>query len=93
MHIEEYVQFAREEIVDAEYIMIELVGLAWGTETHLGLNLNEEPMKGNDVDDQPTPIIELPQAHVMKGALSSFTVEHPLEYFSCRCDKHSIFYG
>jgi hypothetical protein len=60
MLIEEYVQFAREEIVEAEYIMVELVGLAWGRETHLGLKLDEEPMKGNDVDGQPTPIVELP---------------------------------
>ena len=29
----------------------------------LKLNLNKEPMKGNDVNDQPTPIVKLPQAH------------------------------
>jgi hypothetical protein len=43
--------------------MVELVGLAWNREIHLGLDLNEEPMKGNDVDDQPTPIVKLPQTH------------------------------
>ena len=32
-------------------------------EVHLGLDLNEEPMERNDVDDQPTPIVKLPQAH------------------------------
>jgi hypothetical protein len=63
MSIEEYAQLAWEEIVDVEYNMVELVGLAWNREIHLGLNLNEEPMKGNDVDDQPTPIVKLPQAH------------------------------
>jgi hypothetical protein len=41
--------------------MAESVDLAWGSEIHLDLDLNEEPMKGNDVDDQPTPIVELPQ--------------------------------
>ena len=25
--------------------------------------LNEEPMKGNDMDDQSTPVGKLPQAH------------------------------
>ena len=30
--------------------------------THLGLDLNEEPMEGNDADDQPTPIIKFLQA-------------------------------
>ena len=48
---EEYVQLAGEDVVDAKYIMGELVDLAWGREIHLGLDLNEEPMKGNDVDD------------------------------------------
>jgi hypothetical protein len=61
--IEEYVQLVREEIVDAKYSMVELVNLARGKEIHLGLDLNEEPIKGNDVDDQATPIIKLPQAY------------------------------
>ena len=43
--------------------MVELVDLAWGRENHLGIDFNEEPMKGNAMDDQPTPIIKLPQAH------------------------------
>ena len=51
MTIEEYVQLAGEEIVYVEYIMVELVDLAWGREIHLGLILNEEPMEGNE---QPT---------------------------------------
>ena len=58
--IEEYVQLVGEEIVDAEYNMAELVDLAWEGETHLGSNLNEEPMERNDVDDQPTPIVKHP---------------------------------
>ena len=49
--IEEYVQLVGEGIVDAEYNMAELMDLAWYREIHLGLDLNEEPMKGNDVDD------------------------------------------
>jgi hypothetical protein len=36
----------REEIVDVEYNMVELVDLAWGREFHLGLHLNEEPIGG-----------------------------------------------
>ena len=51
MLFEEYVQLAGEDVVDAKYIMAKLVDLAWGREIHLGLDLNEEPMKGNDVDD------------------------------------------
>ena len=37
-------------------------------EIHLGLDLNEEPMEGDDIDDQPTPIVKLPQAHEMPMA-------------------------
>ena len=36
-------------------------------------------MKGNDVDDQPTPIVKLPQARAYAQLLSNFVVEHPLE--------------
>ena len=32
-----------------------LVDLPWGGGIHLDSYLNEEPMEGNDVDDQPTP--------------------------------------
>ena len=42
--------------------MVELVDLAWGREILLGSNLNEEPMKGNDVDDLPTLVVKLRQA-------------------------------
>ena len=34
IHIIEYVQLAREEIVDAKYNMDERVDLAWGREIH-----------------------------------------------------------
>lgn len=61
MLIEDYVQLARKEIVDANYIMTKLVDLAWDIEVHLGVDLNEEPMVGNDVNDQPTPVVKLPQ--------------------------------
>ena len=56
-------QLLGEEIIDAEYNIVELVDLARGRVIHLGLNLNEEPREGNDVDDQTTPIVKLPQAH------------------------------
>ena len=46
MLIEEYVQLAREEIVDVEYNMAELVDLAWNSKIHSCLNLNEKPMEG-----------------------------------------------
>jgi hypothetical protein len=34
--------------------MAKLVDLVWDRKFYLGLDLKEEPMKGNDVDDQPT---------------------------------------
>ena len=49
-------QLARKKIVDAEYIMVELVDFAWGEKNHLDLDLNGDPAKGNDVHDQPPPI-------------------------------------
>ena len=39
-----------------------MVNLAWGREVRLGLDLNEGQVEGNHVDDQPTPIVKLPQA-------------------------------
>jgi len=63
MLIESCVQLAREKIVDAKYNVIELVEWHGKKEIHLGLYLNEEPLKGIDVDDEPTPIIKLPQAY------------------------------
>jgi hypothetical protein len=46
----------------------------------LGLDLNEEPMKGNDVDDRPTPIVKLPQAREYAQLLSNSAAEHPSEF-------------
>ena len=71
MPIEKFVQFMREEIIDAEYNIVELVDLAWGIEVYLGLDLHQEPMKGYGVNDQPTSIIKLPQAHEYVQLLSN----------------------
>ena len=60
--------------------MVELLDLAQGREVHLGLNLNQEPMKENNVEDQPTLIIKLPQAREYAQSLSNFVVEHSLEF-------------
>ena len=60
--------------------MVALVDLAWAREIHLGLDLNEEPMEWDDVDDCPTPIIKLSQAHEYAQLLSNFAVEHPSEF-------------
>ena len=37
-------------------------------------------MEGNNVDDQPTPIVNLPQAHKYVQILSNFVVEHLSEF-------------
>ena len=81
MPIKEYVQLAREEIIDVDYNMVELIKLAWGREVHLDLDLNEEQMEGNDVDDQPIPIVKFPQACEYAQSLSNFQVKHSLEFF------------
>ena len=54
--------------------------LAWGRGIHLGLDLNEEPVKGNELNDQPSPMVKLPQAYEYAQLLSNFAVEHPLEF-------------
>ena len=54
--------------------------LAWNREAKLGLDLNEEPMEGIDVDYQPTPIVELPQTYENVQLLSNLDVEHSLEF-------------
>jgi hypothetical protein len=46
----------------------------------LGLDLNEMPMQWNDVDDQPTQIIKLPQTCGVCPLLSNFVVEHLLKF-------------
>ena len=56
--------------------------LARASEIHLGLDLNEELMERSDVDDQPTPIVKLPQACEYAQLLSNFVVEHPLDFKS-----------
>jgi hypothetical protein len=45
----------------------------------LGLDLHEEPIEGNDVDDQHISIVKPPQAREYAQLLSNFEVEHPLE--------------
>ena len=67
-------QLVGEDIVDVEYNMTELVDLAWGREIHLVFNLNEEPMKGYEVGDQPIPIVKLPQAHEYAQLLSNLSI-------------------
>ena len=74
MPIEEYVQLAGEEIVDARYNIVELVDVAWSRKVHLDLNLNEETMEGNDVHDQPIPIVKLSQAHEYAQLLSNLSI-------------------
>lgn len=64
------------------------------------LDSNKEPMKGNDVDDQPSPIVKLPQTLEYAQLLSKFAIEHPSElsildlmnmhFFTNRLNKVSI---
>jgi hypothetical protein len=56
------------------------VDLVWKKGIFLGLDLNEEPMKVNGVDDQPTPIVKLPQACEYAQLLSKFAMKHPLKF-------------
>ena len=72
------------------YTMVEFVDSAWDREICLGLNLNEEPMKGDDVDDQPTPKLKLSQAHEYPNY---YQIQASSGVFSCRCDEHAIFMG
>ena len=69
----------RKNNVDVEYNMAKLV-LAHGRNIHLGLDLNDEPMEGNDVDDQPTPIVKLSQAREYGRLLWNFVGEYLLEF-------------
>jgi hypothetical protein len=59
----------------------------------LGLDFNEEPMEGNDGDDQPTPIVKLSQALEYAQLQSNYAVEHPSEFSFFTCDEHAIAYG
>ena len=69
------------------------VDLAWDRDIHLGLDLSEEPMKGNDVDDHPTPIVKLPQARAYAQLLSNFAMKHPLELLVVNVMNMQSFYG
>ena len=60
--------------------MAKLVDLVWSEEFHLGLDLNEEQMNENDVDDQPTPIVKLPQACDYAQLLWNFVAEQSSEF-------------
>jgi hypothetical protein len=65
--------------------MAKLVDLAWGGEVHLGLN-------SNDVDDQPTPIVKLPQAHEYAQLPPTFVVEHSSKFLTIEVTEHAINY-
>jgi hypothetical protein len=43
------------------------------------LNLKEEPVKGNGVDDHPTPLVKLPRAHDYAQLLSSLSILQSFE--------------
>ena len=73
---EEYMQLVGEKIVGIDN-HVELVKLSCRRETNMGLDLNEEPMKRNDVGDQPTPIVKLPWAHEYAQLLSKFVMKNP----------------
>ena len=49
-------------------------------------------MDENDLDDYPTSIVKLPQAHGYAHVLSKFDVEHSSE-FSVVDLMNAIFYG
>jgi hypothetical protein len=46
----------------------------------LDLDFNEEQIEENDVDEQPTPIVKIPQACEYAQLLSYFVVEHPSKF-------------
>jgi hypothetical protein len=62
-----------------------------GGGVHLGLDMNEEPMKGNDVDDQPTPIIKLLQTYDYYPITIRFCNGAFFRVHGCRYDEHAIF--
>ena len=64
----------------------------WGREIHLGLDLNEELMEGNNVDHHPTPTIKFPQAYEYAQFLSILQWSI-LQSFNYRCDEHASSYG
>jgi hypothetical protein len=55
MFVEEYVLLEREEIIKAEYTMVELNGFG---STNLNLDLNQEVLDEIDLDEQLLPIIK-----------------------------------
>jgi hypothetical protein len=52
----------------------------WGREVHLGLDRNEEPMLGNDMDDQPRPIVKYYEAREYKNLSSNFAMENSSKF-------------
>jgi hypothetical protein len=50
-------------------------------------------MKRNDVDDQPTPIVKLPQAHEYVQLLSKYVVEHSSTFSVVDVMNMQSFYG
>ena len=89
--IESVCNWQEREIVDVEYNTAELVDLAWG-KNHLGLDLIEGPMDGNDVDNRPTPIVKLPQACEYAQLLSKVCSATSSTIFDRKDDEHAISY-
>ena len=93
MPIEEYVQLAREGIVDVEYNMVELADSASGRGTHLGLDSNEEPVERNALDDQPNTNSQASSSPWVCPITIKFYSVTSFKFFSFKCYKHAIFYG
>ncbi len=64
------------DIVNAKYIVLELLDLVW-RKSPFRLGFNEDPMDGNDVDDQHQ-LVKLPQARKYAQILTNLPVKYPL---------------
>ena len=59
--------------------MVELVDLAWSRETHLGVDLIEEPMDGGCI--RPTNTNRQASSSLHRCPITiNFTVEHPSQF-------------
>ena len=79
MSIETYIQMEREEIIELELNIDELVDVALGINYAQGFDLNVD-MHSVDVDDVAPPTIKLSDAKCHASLLSNFLLNNSLHF-------------
>jgi hypothetical protein len=81
MPFEEYVVVESEDIIEAEYCMLELVDMALGQRIEpTSLDLIAETVNPLDIDERPPPNVKLTDAQQHAHLLATFFMDNSLDF-------------